>query len=178
MSHIHTKPGQHDQTASAFIVRPDFDEPKVMIHMHKKLGMLIQFGGHVELHETPWQAVTHELREESGYEMRQLKLLQPKDRIKTSSSVVFHPYPLSHQTHKFGDLDHYHTDICYGFVASEPPHNPPADGESNDIRLLTRKELLGLTADQIPENVKANFLFVLDHCLHNWERVPAQQFDN
>jgi len=63
MAHIHTQPGQHDHTASAYIVRTDFDEPKIMLHLHRKIGKYLQFGGHVELHETPWQAVVHELRE-------------------------------------------------------------------------------------------------------------------
>ena len=31
MPHIHTEPGQHDHTASAYIFRTDFSEPKVML---------------------------------------------------------------------------------------------------------------------------------------------------
>ena len=36
MPHINTKPGQHDFTASAFIVRLDRSEPQVLLHLHKK----------------------------------------------------------------------------------------------------------------------------------------------
>lgn len=46
MAHIHTNPGEHDLTASAFIVRDDFAKPRLMLHMHKKLGVLLQPGGH------------------------------------------------------------------------------------------------------------------------------------
>jgi 8-oxo-dGTP diphosphatase len=66
MAHIHTKPGQHDFTASAFIIRIDTPKPKVLLHMHKKLGVLLQPGGHIELNENPWQAVHHEIEEETG----------------------------------------------------------------------------------------------------------------
>jgi hypothetical protein len=49
MAHIHTEPGQHDFTASAFIIRLDrLDErgqPKLLLHKHKKLHKLLQFGG-------------------------------------------------------------------------------------------------------------------------------------
>jgi 8-oxo-dGTP pyrophosphatase MutT (NUDIX family) len=85
MSHIHKKPGQHDHTASTFLFRTDFSEPKVMLHFHQKLGSYMQFGGHVELNETPWQTVIHELREESGYDIDQLQILQPKQRLKASA---------------------------------------------------------------------------------------------
>lgn len=40
MSHIHTKPGQHDFTASAFIIRTDGTEPRAMVHMHKKTSQI------------------------------------------------------------------------------------------------------------------------------------------
>ncbi len=53
MAHIHTQPGQHDHTASAYIFRVDFDEPKLVLHLHRKINKYLQFGGHIELHETP-----------------------------------------------------------------------------------------------------------------------------
>ena len=71
MPHIHTLPGEHDATASAYIVRTDLGEPAIMLHRHKKLDTMLQFGGHVELHENPLEAIAHELREESGYDFRQ-----------------------------------------------------------------------------------------------------------
>lgn len=40
MAHIHTKPGQHDLTASAYIIRDDGNEPVVLLHRHKKLGAI------------------------------------------------------------------------------------------------------------------------------------------
>ena len=36
MSHIHTKPGEHECTVGAYIVRLDGDEPRALLHLHKK----------------------------------------------------------------------------------------------------------------------------------------------
>lgn len=172
MAHIHTGPGQHDLTASAFIVRLDTSEPTLMLHMHKKLHKYLQFGGHVELHETPWQAVTHELAEESGYAMSQLQLLQPKLRIKKLTGTDLQPHPLQINTHKFNDeLDHYHTDIAFAFVTSEAPKNNVQEGESSDIHLFTLEELKAIPSDKIVENVRETGIFVLTECLNNWEVI-------
>ena len=49
MAHIHEK---IDFTTSVFIVR----NGKVLLHKHKKLGIWLQPGGHIELDEDPNQA--------------------------------------------------------------------------------------------------------------------------
>lgn len=61
MPHIHTKPDQHDMTASAYILRQENGVWKCLVHFHKKVEKLMQVGGHIELNETPWQTITHEL---------------------------------------------------------------------------------------------------------------------
>lgn len=143
-----------------------------MLHMHKKLHKYLQFGGHVELHETPWQAVVHELAEESGYDIAQLQLLQPKLRITHLTGTDLQPYPVQINTHRFNDtLDHYHTDITYALVTSESPSGKVHDGESADIRLFTLKELRGIPAEDIKENVRQTGIFVLEECLKDWEVV-------
>ena len=70
MPHIHTAPNQHDMTVSAYIILRDGEDLKCLVHLHKKVGKLMQIGGHIELDETPWQSVVHELFEESGYDYR------------------------------------------------------------------------------------------------------------
>ncbi|MDB5181346.1 MAG: pyrophosphohydrolase including oxidative damage repair enzyme [Candidatus Saccharibacteria bacterium] len=171
MAHIHAKPGQHDFTASAFIVRLDTPKPSLMLHMHKKLHKYLQFGGHVELHETPWQAVTHEIAEESGYDITQLKLLQPQVRLKKLTDAVLHPQPIYLQTHQFADTDHYHTDVAFAFVTSEEPSGSIHAGESADIRLFTLDELKAMPVGQIAENVRDTGIFVLEECLEHWQVV-------
>lgn len=98
MAHIHTNPGEHDLTTSAFVVRDDLETPKLLLHMHKKLHVLLQPGGHVELREDPWQAITHELKEESGYALEELEILSPK-----APNAKLHPVPVVVNTHNFDD---------------------------------------------------------------------------
>ena len=173
MPHIHTVPGGHDATASAFIVRADLGEPAITLHQHKKLGTLLQFGGHIEVTENPWQAIAHELLEESGYAMSQFFLLQPKQRITQLSDVVLHPMPVCSFTHRFPGLDHYHTDTTYAFVAYEPPNQDVSAGESNDIRTFTASQLELLSDSEILPNTKEIALFVLRKLYIDWEQVPA-----
>ena len=177
MAHIHTKPGQHDATASAFVVRTDLGEPVAVLHMHKKLGRYFQFGGHIELHENPWQTIAHELLEESGYELKQLYVLQPNERINELTGAALHPVPVIFNTHAFGNgLDHFHSDTGFAVIAEEPPKHKPAEGESNVIRLFTRQELLEAPEEIIAKNISTTFLFIMDVCLPNWEQIPASSF--
>jgi 8-oxo-dGTP pyrophosphatase MutT (NUDIX family) len=176
MTHIHQGEGEKDFTASAFIIRSDFDEPKVMLHMHKKLGKYMQFGGHVELHENPWQTLIHETQEESGYELSQLTLLQPADRIKSLTGAVVHPQPICINTHPFNDpngnlIDHQHIDLEYAFVTDQEPLHPVAKDESQEFALFTREEIASLDNEKIFENFREIVLFMFDVCLVKWEQV-------
>lgn len=175
MPHIHTKPGQHDHTVSAFIVRLDGNEPRILLHRHKKMGVYMQFGGHIELDETPWQTISHELQEESGYSLDQLSILQPKERITKLTRSTSHPQPVNYNTHSVdNEGNHFHTDIVYAFVTSEDPRSNPDNGESNDIRLFTRNELQRLSSQEIFENVREIGQFVLNESLSSWDKVPAK----
>ena len=176
MPHLHTQPGHHDATASAFIIRLDGKEPALMLHQHKKLGIYLQFGGHIEWHENPWQAITHELTEESGYELGQLQILQPKVRIKSLGDAMIHPIPINYMTHQFTGLDHFHTDASFAFTTSERPANSVGEGESSILKLFTLKQLQAIPAGQIPENVRDTGLFALQTVLHEWETVDTNLF--
>lgn len=176
MAHIHTELGQHDHTVGAYIVRLDGDEPRVFLHMHKKLGRLLPVGGHIELNETPWQAIAHELLEESGYRLSDLKILQPKNRIESLYDVVVHPYPVVMNTHEVMP-GHYHSDTAYAFIANSEPQVKVGDGESADLRWLTRSELDQLDEPDIFLNTKEIYNFVLDECLKNWDQVETSAFN-
>ncbi len=180
MPHIHTKPGEHDHTASAFIIRTDFKEPKLLLHFHRKLHKYAQFGGHIETIETLWQTIIHELREESGYDASQLRVLQPKQRIKSLPRAKLHPMPVCHNTHLITDLtttaEHFHTDTIYGLIATENPRYKPVCGESEDIILLTRQELVDFPPDKILSSVLEVGLFMFDVCLPDWEAVETGNF--
>ncbi len=177
MPHIHTGEGEHDLTASAFIVRKDTDEPRLLLHTHKLLHILLQPGGHVELTENPWQAIKHELLEEAGYDIEQLRLLQPKDRIKTMTNTTLLPYPVSINTHNFDHEGHHkHTDIAMAFTATGEPAHRPDEGESTDLRWLSYQELSDLDGSRIPENVREIGQYVLTTAFRTWEEVDPRVF--
>lgn len=163
MPHIHTQPNQHDMTVSAYIVRKEDSVWKCMVHFHKKMEVLMQIGGHIELDETPWQAMAHELEEESGYTLDQLELLQYSvDRVREDGNIS-HPIPFTMNTHNVGD-QHYHSDLCYGFIASElQPEQTRAD-ESDDIRWLTIEQLkIAADSGEALMDVYYAYLFLVEH---------------
>lgn len=175
MPHIHTESGQYDHTVTAYIVRTDGAEPRALLHMHRKLHKLLPVGGHIELDETPWQAIAHELREEAGYLLESLQILQPVSRIRDLSLVVVHPYPIVSNTHEI-TKEHAHSDTAYAFVATDAPESTPDEKESTDLRWLTFDELCALPEDTIWQNTKETYIFILQEALQYWELVPTSQY--
>lgn len=175
MPHIHTKPNQHDLSVTAYIVRLDTPEPKVLLHQHRKLNRLLPVGGHVELMETPWQAMAHEVQEESGYEFEQLQILQPPSRLKQIHGAIHHPSPVGMNTHQI-PADHFHTEVEYGFVVNADPVGNTDEGESTDLRWLTSDELDALSAEEIFPNTRDVYRFILDEALDQWERLPTSHY--
>ena len=180
MPHIHDKENQHDFTASAFIVRTDFDEPRLMLHEHKKVGLFMQAGGHVELEENLWQAISHELLEETGYDLSQLQILQPKQfRIKHLSNSVVHPVPIVQNTHLYmpGVSTHKHIDTVYGFITDQAPAKKPNEDESQNIIWVTLAELKAFDPLKITANAKEIGEAMLNIFIKEWEALPLSDFE-
>jgi len=176
MAHIHTQPGQHDHTVSIYLFRTDSHEPKLMLHLHKKIGSYAQFGGHIELHETPWQTVTHELEEETGYNISQLQILQPHQRIRETTHFIVHPAPVIHSTMGYpGEGKHFHVDSAYAFITNEAPTRAPDEGESTDIKHFSREEFMR-AKDVIDPVTYDAALYIFDEILKSWEAVPTSEF--
>ena len=175
MGHIHDKPGQIDQTVSAYVLRRDGDDIYVMLHKHKKLGTLLPAGGHVELNETPWGALEHELAEESGYTLDELEILQPAARVATLQYVVVHPQPFVVQTHEVVP-GHYHTDMGFVFTAETQPRGQVAEGESEEIRWLTRDGIVGLSDKDIWHDSRQLCLAIFDQFIDEWQPVSTKLF--
>ena len=62
MAHIHEK---IDFTTSVYVVYED----KVLLHLHKKAGIWLPPGGHIELDEDPTDAARREVKEEAGIDV-------------------------------------------------------------------------------------------------------------
>lgn len=180
MPHIHTNPGDHDLTASAYIVRLDEGEPKGLVHMHRKLGWLMQVGGHVETQEDPWQSIAHELAEEAGYRLDELKILQPTAHPLDLLGGAVHPTPFIVNTHPIGTggvAEHLHTDLCYAFLASGEPSGSPAEGESQDLRWLTSSEIREAASDRKLIGACAIlYQYIFDELLNSHIPVDTSEF--
>jgi 8-oxo-dGTP pyrophosphatase MutT (NUDIX family) len=105
----------HHLTASAFVI----SSRGVILHRHKRLGIWVQPGGHVDPGETPEEAALRETIEETGLIVRHL---DPVELF----NVDVHPGPRGHT----------HYDLRYVLVA--PPVEPaPPVGESPDVYWFT-----------------------------------------
>ncbi|HET9088833.1 MAG TPA: NUDIX domain-containing protein [Acidimicrobiales bacterium] len=100
----------HHVTASAFVV----SARGVILHRHRRLGIWVQPGGHVDARESPPAAALRECREEVGLDVSLLD-----ERV---FHVDVHPGPRGHT----------HYDLR--FVLEAPPLEPrPGPGESPDV---------------------------------------------
>lgn len=175
MGHIHTEAGQIDQTVTAYILRRDGDDVYVMLHMHKTRKMLLPVGGHIELNETPWAAISHELQEESGYTLEDLQVFQPTTRVIALDGAVVHPQPFMVHTHDITS-EHFHTDTSYLFLAQTEPRGPVSEGESGDIRWFTRDGIERLPSDKIFDSTRQACVAIFDLFLGEWQPVVASEF--
>lgn len=114
-------------TASAIVVGPR----GTVLHRHKRLGLWLQPGGHIDAGETPAQAVLREVREETG-----LLVSHPPD-----GPALFHVdvHPAS---------EHVHLDLR--FVVSGDDRDPvPGADESPDARWFQWGEALDIADDAL-----------------------------
>lgn len=175
MPHLHNEPDQHDMTVSAYVLRREGTDVLCMVHFHKKMDVLMQVGGHIELNETPWQSMAHELEEESGYELSELSVVQPfADRVQDIGNIS-HPVPFSMNTHNVGN-EHYHSDLCYGFFAQDKPKKTTAEEESDDIRWLSLEDLRTLSENgEALQDVYYIYKYLIDH-IDKYSQIPATSF--
>ncbi len=122
-------------TASALII----DNGKVLLLYHKKLGVWLYPGGHIEKNETPDQAVIREAKEETGLDV---EIIGEKDDnladINTDVSVLHSPYIILCEL--VGN--HYHNDIVYLCkISGDNKKIECNDRESKDIRFFGIDEL-------------------------------------
>ena len=99
-------------TASAFVVGPR----GTVLLKHRRLGIWVQPGGHVDPGEAPWEGARREATEETGMPVH---LLDGQPEL---AHVDVHP----------GGRGHTHLDLRYLFTADDADPAPPAE-ESQEV---------------------------------------------
>ncbi len=112
-------------TASAIVVNNAGS--KVALHLHKRLGMWLQPGGHIEAGELPVDAALREAHEETGLPVQHHR----------EGGVLFHV-----DVHP-GPKGHTHHDVRYLLRSAELPMQP-AEGESPDVKWFAWDDALAI----------------------------------
>lgn len=168
MGHIHTGIGEYDFTVGAYIIRQTPNGYEALLHLHKKLGRWLPFGGHIELNESPWQAVLREVEEEAGYTRSQLKVLQPPDSLSALTELEVLPQPLFLAAYDYDDL-HKHTDIAFAFlVETDPPGATLAD-EAQNFAWFNRSSLSNFSSAEAFPNTVEVYKYVFELPVMGWE---------
>jgi 8-oxo-dGTP pyrophosphatase MutT (NUDIX family) len=129
--------------ATAYLVR----DGKTLLIKHKKLGMWLPPGGHIDEGETPDQAVLREALEETGLEGE--FVVAPRAPVMRLGRVESLHEPQRVQVEELPGHNH-HIDFIYYLRAKPGAHSHRPD-ESDDIRWHTPEDL-GLS--HVPAEVR------------------------
>lgn len=151
MAHIHEK---IDFTASVYIVRGD----KVLLHMHKKLGMWLPPGGHIELDEDPNQAAIREAKEETGLD---IQLVGETKAYEDSRYLPRDLVPPAILNRHFFDEAHTHEHVDMAFFARAPVGDPVPEEGGGEVRWFTKEDIERNDAGIVPD-VQAHALKALE----------------
>jgi 8-oxo-dGTP pyrophosphatase MutT (NUDIX family) len=112
-------------TGSAFVV----STRGIVLHLHKRMGLWLQPGGHIDPGESPADAALREAVEETGL----VRLHHPPDGPR-----------LVHVDAHDGPRGHFHLDVRYVFEAPADAEPKPPPGESPDCRWFDWDEALAV----------------------------------
>lgn len=154
MPHIHDL---YDFTVSGVLVHDN----KTLLIKHKKLPMWTPPAGHVELYQTPIEALHAEILEEAGIDRTHLSIVSnnpselPPATLEDGERIAV---PFEINIHNITDT-HKHIDLGY-LVLSDTDVVAPGEGESQEWKWFTAEELRGFA--EIPENIRARHLYALE----------------
>ena len=135
-----------DFVVTAFIVKGE----EVLLVMHKKLGIWLPIGGHIELNEDLEEALEREIAEESGVKV---DVIAEKRVDCESEGVRSLPIPAQVQIEHI-DGKHEHIDLIY-FAKYIEGKEKLADGEHDEIKWFHVSEIEEDKEGIFTGNVKA-----------------------
>lgn len=135
-----------DFVASGFIV----SSGKVLLVKHRKLGMWLPVGGHIEAHETPEEALRREILEEAGLEVEVLG--RPAfECCDSNAEMLLMPNHMQMELIKHSkEPEHYHVDFVFFCRAKSGDAGLNAE-EHSEIKWFSAEEL---GFGEITENVR------------------------
>lgn len=132
---------KRDFTATTLVVH----RGKVLLHQHRKLGLLLPLGGHIEPDELPDDAARREVQEESGFNVT----LHEPSPVWPLTDVRQLARPVAVLLEDI-EPDHQHVDLIYlGTLADDSEY--PAGSGSEELVWLTAEEV---EAIEMPDNVR------------------------
>ncbi len=135
-------PRRLDLTVGAVIVH----EGRVLLLQHKKRGMWLFPGGHIEPNETPDAATIREVKEETGLDILFLHTSPPP---KTADELEHLHLPIYTNTHEVGDHDHY----CMYFLCAPLDVSQAWGAEGQAVQWFTSEEMRELRTPQTVRNI-------------------------
>jgi 8-oxo-dGTP pyrophosphatase MutT (NUDIX family) len=123
-------------TGSAIITGPR----GVVLHLHKRMNLWLQPGGHVDDGEDPADAALREAREETG-----LDLVHAEEGRPTIAHVDAHD----------GPKGHFHLDVRYLLTATTDADPTPPPEESQDCRWFAWDEAIDVADDGLAGALRA-----------------------
>lgn len=129
-------------TATTIIVH----KQRALLHLHKKLGIWIPVGGHIDRDELPEDAALREIKEEAGLEV---KLFNPDKHSEMGDTrqLIRPMHILLENINEF----HQHIDFIY-YAKADTFDVDSQEGESDDLKWFTADEIRKL--EGCPENTK------------------------
>jgi 8-oxo-dGTP pyrophosphatase MutT (NUDIX family) len=106
-----------------------------VLHLHKRLGIWVQPGGHIDPGEAPWQAALRETQEETGLAVRH----------PAGGPTLIHL-----DAHPAGP--HLHLDLRYLLIGEDAEPSPPP-GESQQVRWFPLAEAVAVADEALVDGL-------------------------
>lgn len=137
-------------TVSTFIVHAG----KVLLHLHKQLGIWLPPGGHIDRDELPQEAALREAKEETGLD---IELIGESGPLPDGSTMLTLPRAMNlHYINPF----HQHIDMEFlARCRDTEPCLQPDKGESPKLKWFSREDL---DSGELAYNVRRMALIALD----------------
>src|SRR6185369_17260141 len=111
---------------------------RVLLHKHKKLGIWLQPGGHIELDEGPIEAALREAKEETGLDV---EIVGKTTVYDSSYGARDLPLPRFLNRHYFDAPRNTHEHIDFGYFARAKTDTVQHEVPGGEIRWFSKEEL-------------------------------------